>query len=146
MAGAWSQVVVVVRFSPMSDETDFSYEIDAAGGRVRLTIRGTLDDHVLADAFRRIYTDPSYEPGLNEITDCREVTEFEMTANGVRRLMGVVGELQTAEQPYRVAIVAPADAVFGMARMYELLQDEGLEEVRVFRSMEAAESFVGGGD
>lgn len=59
-----------------------------------------------------------------------------MTPSGVRRLMATVAELQTSDRPYRVAIVAPSEAVFGMARMYELMQGEGIEEVRVVRTLE----------
>lgn len=124
-------------------ESRYSYTFEPRAHRVRLVVEGTLDDDTLARAFREIYTDPRYEPGLDELTDCRLVTRFTMTPAGVRRLIDVVEELQGSETPYNVAIVAPAKAVFGMARMYELLQEGGPERVRVFRSMEEAEAYTG---
>ena len=130
----------------MSEPPDYSYVFEPEVGRVRLTVRGALDDRTLASAFREIYTDPGYVPGMNELTDCRAVTQFEMTPAGVRDLLAVVEELQTADAPYRVAIVAPGDAVFGMARMYELLQSQDVEQVEVFRSIERAERYTRSGD
>lgn len=127
-----------------SNDSSFRYAFEPEAGRLRLTVEGELDDHVLSDAFRAIYTDPEYVPGYHELTDCRGVTNFTMTPSGVRRLMSTVAELQTSESPYRVAIVAPTAAVFGMARMYELMQGEGIEEVRVFRTIEEAESYTRG--
>ncbi len=81
---------------------------------------------------------------MNELTDCREVTRFTMTARGVKRLLEVVERYQTSEEPYRVAIVAPNDAVYGMARMYELMEGGEKELVRVFRSMDEAEVYTRG--
>jgi hypothetical protein len=43
----------------------------------------------------------------------------------------------------KLAIVAPRDLLFGMARMYEILRSDSAVEVRVFRAREEAESWLG---
>ncbi len=47
----------------------------------------------------------------------------------------------TPFQGLRFAVVAPEDITFGLARMYELLRDEG-ESVHVFRDYDAARQWL----
>ena len=44
----------------------------------------------------------------------------------------------------KLAVIAPRDLLFGMARMYEMLRDDSPVEVRVFRERDEAESWLAG--
>lgn len=126
----------------MKEWSGYTYIFEPEANRVRVSIHGVLDNDVLPRAFRAVYSDENYLPGMHELCDCREVSKVEMTAEGVRVLTNVISEMQTSTSPYRVGIVAPKSVVFGLARMYELLQDEEVEQVQVFDSLEDAEKFT----
>ena len=55
----------------------------------------------------------------------------------------VASVLRHATTVGKIAIVASKDVEFGMARMVELLADESPTEIRVFRAVGEAESWLG---
>jgi hypothetical protein len=119
------------------------YAIDPDRSRVTLAYTGTITDRDLLDTFDRLYRDPGHRVGMDELSDLREVRSVEVTAKGLQDLaIRTSLQLDRARQTWRVAIVAPADVVFGMARMYELLREGSPERVMVFRDLPAAESWL----
>jgi hypothetical protein len=44
---------------------------------------------------------------------------------------------------YKLAIVAPQDLTFGMARMYQLFTERDAHQVGVFRTVTEAEAWLG---
>ncbi len=42
----------------------------------------------------------------------------------------------------KVAVVAPADLPFGLSRMYEMLQSQSMNVLKVFRERAAAEAWI----
>jgi hypothetical protein len=82
----------------------------------------------------------------DELIDMRRVTQIEMpSAEQVRDLAQVAAEMDHEGITSRLAIVASADLVFGLGRMfqtYRQLNPKSTKEVRVFRSMVEALSFL----
>ena len=120
-----------------------SYHIEKDAGRVVLEFRGTITDRELFATYEALYADPSHRVGLDELTDCREVERVDVTTGALVALAASTARLLDGkQQTWRVAIVAPSDVVFGMARMYEAFRAESPEQVQVFRDRAAAEAWL----
>jgi hypothetical protein len=80
---------------------------------------------------------------MKELSDVRAVEQLQVTVDGVRRLVAL-DKVQSADLvDYQLAIVVSADLVFGMARMYETLTEDSVQDVGVFRDMEEAKAWLG---
>ncbi len=120
---------------------EFSVE-PAARLRVA-TFTGTIDDAGLMAAYGELIASPDYDPSLNDLADLRAVERFEVSPEAVRRLVSMFTPVDRLSVPTRLAIVAAADSVFGMARMYEMLRMDAPEEIHVFRDMAEARAWLG---
>lgn len=69
-----------------------------------------------------------------------------MTADEVRRLVGLVARLRAEHGHARTAFVAGNDLAFGMARMYMTLAAETDPGFMVYRSLQEAETWLGWAD
>ena len=103
--------------------------------------RGTVDDESLLAAYAGLITAPDFDPALDDIVDLRDVSNLDITHEGLRRLVSRVAELDILGFRTRVALVAPTAVAFGMGRMYELLRGtvrNTTEEIQVFREFDEA--------
>ena len=83
-------------------------------------------------------TDPQFSPSLRQLLDLSEVTSLRVDSVAVGNL--VRGDLFDAGA--RRAIVAPAIAVYGMMRMYELSSEESMPNLSVFRTAQEADAWL----
>ena len=116
--------------------------IDRAAGLIRTTASGRVSGDDLVTYYHRLRAHPDFRSTLNEIFDLSEVTDAAVDAGDVRRLSEVTEEFTRRGVTVRIAIVAPRDLEFGLARMYEMLQSQSLNDVRVFRTRADAESWI----
>ena len=65
-----------------------------------------------------------------------------MTADDVRRLSAFTEQYTSLGVPVKVAIVAPGDLEFGLSRMYEMLQVNSINLLKVFRERALAERWI----
>ena len=81
-------------------------------------------------------TDRSFNPEFNQIVDLREVTGFEMTSHQASSLARRLVFSSTSKR----AFVAPSPAVFGVARMWEILSEleDNPSGIRVFYDLPSA--------
>ena len=77
-----------------------------------------------------------------ELVDGREITEMAVTPEGQARLADLAATRLDRLRGGRVAMVATSDLVYGMFRMWELRREELDYEVRVFRSVDEAMSWL----
>jgi hypothetical protein len=114
----------------------------SAEDRIRTArYRGIVDDELLLDAYSGLISAPDFDPAMDDIVDLRDVSEFDITQDGMRRLVTMLAELDTLGLRTRVAMVATTKLAFGMGRMYELLRGMVLnssEDIRVFREFDEA--------
>ena len=61
------------------------YDIQPALGTVFLTYHGRVTDPELFVTYINLYTDPAYQPGYNELADCRRVTLFDVSTKAIRQ-------------------------------------------------------------
>jgi hypothetical protein len=114
--------------------------------RVRYSwVTGIVTDAEVIDAYDRVVDDPDFDPTLDVIADMTGVVRIDVTANRVRELAErrARNARLNAARP-RVAIVAPTDVMFGIARMYESSgpRDDGSRRYLVCRTMEEARAWL----
>ena len=100
-----------------------------------------ITEAILFGAYQKLVSEPDYDPTLNDLVDMRAVERLEVSSRAVRQLaeMFTDPELQSTN---KLAIVASANYIFGMARMYEILSSETAEQIQVFRDLETAERWL----
>jgi hypothetical protein len=108
---------------------------------------GVFSDQDVFEYQRGVWSDPSLV-GYDEVVDMSDVTEVSMpSAMRARDLAVVAARMDSPGTASRLAIVAPADFAYGLARMYasyRALQQEGTKTVRVFRAMDEAIAWLEG--
>ena len=114
-----------------------AYRIDEARGWVLTTATGILTDDDILDLKAQLLADSRWSPGMHELADVRGIDRLDVTTAGVRRMAGQDGA-HPALGAYRLAIVAPQDDVFGMASMYQMLTEQAVPGVMVFRDLDEA--------
>lgn len=95
--------------------------------------RGTLTRSDVRDHRDRLLAHPHYHPGMGLLLDLRRVTRFDMTSNDMRSHAD--SGLGVGQRYARLAILAPADLGFGLARAYQayLGAQYDHESFRIFR-------------
>ena len=116
------------------------YEIVGAVVHGRST--GTLTDAELLDVARRVAADPARPGTTAELWDLSDSSKLEVTSKGIRDLVALDKEHSEALEGGRIAIVAPSDVAFGIARIYQTLSQDGPLEVEVFRERDDAERWL----
>jgi hypothetical protein len=99
---------------------------------------GVLDDETLLAYVNTVIADPAYDAAAADLFDASAVTDVRLTAAGIQAIAAVIR--QTGRSSTKVALVAAAPAMFGMARMFEMLRDD--IEVAVFREVGAAREWL----
>lgn len=101
-----------------------------------------VTDEDITQYQRDLAAHPDHDAGFDQLVDMRTVGGLAVTAEGVR----VAGHLTRQWAEYitgtKLAIVAPAETAYGMARMLSAFTFEGLS-VKVFREIEEAEKWIG---
>jgi hypothetical protein len=120
-----------------------TYTIDAASDVVRVECFGVFTNQDMLDCLARLFTDPARRPGMPSLVDCRGVERMMVTPSGLQAAVMVEATMVDRRQPpWAVAVIAPQDEVFWMARTYEVLRAGSPENVRVFRQHREAERWL----
>lgn len=122
-----------------------SYRIDEARRLVLTTATGVLMDADILRLKAWLLADPRWSPDMRELADIRNIDRLEVTTAGVQQMAGRDEAVGGGLKSYRLAIVAPRDEVYGMARMYQMLTEHTVPNVAVFRDLEAATAWLDAG-
>jgi hypothetical protein len=117
-----------------------SYRILPEARLVHAVVAGVVTDADILAYRQRLNADPHFEPGMSEFVDCRNVERLEVTSQGIRGVVWHDERHKDRLGGHQLAVVASADVVFGMARMYQT-QSNG--DVGVFRTIREALDFLG---
>ena len=115
----------------------FEHRLDVARRLVLTRAYGVLDAADLREGLRTLLELPGIRPEFDQLVDLTEVEDIRVNPSEVADLARVQPFSPTS---YR-AFVAPADAMFGMTRMYQMLSAEE-ERVHVARTEAAASSWL----
>lgn len=116
-----------------------SYKIDVDARVIRSHTDGVVTDEDLRGHQQRLRNDPGFDPSFDQIWDFREVERIEISTEAVRQL----ARSRSYAEGARRALVAPRDAAYGLARMFQALHDTAPEDVGVFRTLEEALEWLG---
>ena len=87
----------------------------------------------------RILNDPAFDSSFDQLWDLQGVSTLEVTNETLQSL----AQARSYSSEAKRAIVAPRDILFGMARMFQMLHDGAPEDLRVFRTVEEANDWLG---
>jgi hypothetical protein len=122
-----------------------SYTIDQEAGVVRIRCWGILTNEEMLSCVERMHGDPARRPGTPSLVDCRDIQEVRVTSAGMAAAAEIEKMLaDPVQEPWAVAIIAPQDDVFWLARTFEGLRAGSPARVRVFRSAADAEGWLQG--
>jgi hypothetical protein len=111
------------------------FQIDQAQGLVRSRAWGVLNRSDLTSHVARLRADPTFQPQFRQMWDFTEVTRSELTYAELTEM----AKISVFSPKSRRAILAPADAIFGMARMFQMMREShGETGIRVFRKRSEA--------
>lgn len=123
-----------------------SFTYNPVARRRIATFSGEVEDADLMGAYAELLRDPDYDHGADDLVDLREVDRFGVTESGLRNIMALFAPVDQLGIPTRLAIVAPADDVYGISLMYQTMRgDDVPEQIEVFRDIGAAEDWLNRG-
>ncbi len=111
-------------------------------GIVVTTVEGEVTAEDLAQHAEALAKDPRARSS-DELADLTHVTGGPAPTEAVRRMGEQLRETDTNRRGGKFALVAPADAAFGMARLYQVHREHADIQIRVFRGLEDALRWLG---
>ena len=117
--------------------------VDETRGLAEMVFEGELTKSELLETMDRYVREPysSMPLGLFDLSD---VTFMDVSGDSVRAVARrVAQQVDSRLEEGKLAIVAPRDLLFGMARMYAILRADSPVEVQVFRGRDEAETWLG---
>jgi hypothetical protein len=114
-----------------------TYHLDPDQRIVFTQISGTLTDEDIARFAVDVWGSLNGAV-FDGLVDARAVARVTATPRGMQQNAEITTRLNPTLTPYRVAIVAPQDVVYGVGRMYEVYRERTPGIVQVFRTMEEA--------
>lgn len=119
------------------------YHIDPEHDLLVSVASGDLQDEDLMDYSRRLLADEKTRRPRDELVDLRGIDSTDgITTDGVRRLAELWRSQYERLEGCRLALLAESDIGYGLARMYEMLRDDGPDQIRVFREQDEAEAWL----
>ena len=106
--------------------------------------QGEISDAELILGYQILVADPRVQPGFNELADMSGEWTPDFTSIGMHRVHKIAEDfLADCPGGMRTAVVATRPLPFGLARMYELSNDESAESVKVFSDASRALEWLG---
>jgi hypothetical protein len=118
-----------------------SYEIDGEHALVHTRCRDGVTLGEVIEHFSALRDDPRTPPRFDVLLDQREMTTVPESGQ-LRAVAGQAEALGGRERLGACAIVASADVLFGMSRMFEVYAEPFFAATRVFRELAAAEAWL----
>ena len=120
-----------------------SIQIDKEREVMVIKLSGEFDLTIVKKVVDALQEHEDYNPRYAALYDLRDVTMGGITADQLQRLAFDV--FDPSWDGTRFAMVATADDVYGMARVYAAVADETVKQQRrAFRDYDAALEWVGG--
>ena len=118
-----------------------TYVIEPSASIVRTRCVGRVRFDEVMRHFADLAADPDCPDTLDVLLDLSELTSLPETWQ-LRSVSSEMGLVSHRVRFGACAIVATSDAVFGIARMYEVLAEDHFRATRVFREMRPAEEWL----
>ena len=119
-----------------------TYGIDCDSGLIRTRCVGVVTFAEVIDHFRALERDPACRDHLDVVLDLGDLSSIP-TPDQLRAVSVEIAQIQPKIRFGACAIVAKTDVLFGMSRMFEALAEERFRAIRVFRTVDEAEAWLG---
>ena len=120
-----------------------TYEIDDHRGVIFARAEGVFHGRGWLEARKAMLEDPAFRPGLDVVMDLREAEAGSEAPAEIMEGSQQFADLADRIGNIRVAVVAPGDALYGVAREWVVWLSRGHASVRVFRDMDEATKWLG---
>jgi hypothetical protein len=121
----------------------YSYEVDDIRRLVTVRFEGEVTDADLAGYLTDMLSSTPYGAGWHSFLDFTRTGTLSLTPAGVERMRDLSPEMEQRLHGARAVILAAAgSAVFGMARMYEMLGDNVPYQIAVLSDREEAMAWL----
>ena len=111
-----------------------TYQIDQAKRRIHTRCIGAVTLDEVLQHFADLVRDPDCPARLDVLLDLSETTS--LTSSQLKAVTTEVARVRPRVQFDGCAIIASRDALFGMARMFEVFAENYFGATRVFRTMD----------
>jgi hypothetical protein len=109
-----------------------------------LVHKGRIPDDEFLTFYKSLFESDSFDLSMNLLVDLREADSGPRSPEVLRKFAEFMRvTLANVTVRPRVAVIAPKDLSFGLARMYEVLADSVHWDFVVFRVMDAALAWLG---
>ena len=119
-----------------------TYRIDRDSGLIRTRCVGVVTFAEVIDHFRALERDPACRDHLDVVLDLGDLSSIP-TPDQLRAVSVEIAQIQPKIRFGACAIVAKTDVLFGMSRMFEALAEERFRAIRVSRTVDEAEAWLG---
>jgi hypothetical protein len=105
---------------------------------------GRVPDDEFLTFYKSFFESDRFKSAVNVLVDLRETSSSSRSPEALLRFAEIAeGKLADIPASTKVAVVAPKDRSFSLARMYEILSDSVNWNFVVFRAMDAASAWLG---
>jgi hypothetical protein len=111
------------------------------------THEGLVPDAEFLSAYTSLFENPQFDPTYDLLVDLRSADSSARSTEALKAFAEFIqSRYEAVETRPRVAVVAPQNVSFGLARMYGSFSDPVQWEFRVFREISDAFEWLGLGD
>ena len=105
---------------------------------------GAVTDDEFLSFYKALYEDDRFDKSFNLLVDLRRTESAVRSAEALKEFADFMRrQLVGSTAGPKIAVVAPKDISFGLARMYEVFSDDVPWEFEVFRAADAAFAWLG---
>jgi len=105
-----------------------TYRRDLERRLLVVTLAGLVTESDLERLTEQVRNDPSLDPTWAALVDASTLNPAGLTSETLRSRAGI-----PRPRPVPIAIVAPTDVVFGLARMFQMMSEGQGNRIEVFR-------------
>ncbi len=116
-----------------------SYRINNSLGVIFVTMQGVVTGQDFVLHLQALRDDPGFDPSYSQLYDLRDIIDAHISSGEMR----TIATYRVFDKASRSAVVAQADFIFGMSRMYELFSGAEPDKLKVFRGMAEARRWLG---
>ena len=123
----------------------YSLDLDSEQRMGRFEATGVLSQEEVLQAARDLVDHPDFGDGYSVLVDLTSVEEVPISGADIRARVDLDRSLFDRIDKTRFAIVAQREYVFGLARMYQAMMEDSSFDIRTFREIDQARSWLGQG-
>ncbi|MBN2028654.1 hypothetical protein JW824_00260 [bacterium] len=121
-----------------------TYQIKPDEKLVTLVHTGVVADSEFLSFYKNLYTVPQFDRSFNVLVNLQQAESTARSTSALHELAEFIQKQLKNINPHpKIAVVAPKDLSFGLARMYEVFSSTASSRFVVFRDADDALTWLG---